>query len=176
MASNTRTVPRYCEFQHSKVAPSSHSTLTGAPCRVWIKAFDIRSGGLDASTGSTCRDDCWRKRSGTSIAGSYERRAGGGHRGSHQSGKTPIGRSRCVRVRRSRNSRCAYRPSDAMTRACTASGISWSRPCSKAAALRHPDRSRPCTYRREASWRAARRHRLARSGSRRCRDRRCARK
>src|SRR6266700_4916887 len=88
--SSTRTVPGDCDFQHSKVAHSFRSTLTGAPSRVWIKTFDVRDGGLDASTGSTCRDDCWRKRSGTSIAGSYGRRAGGGHRGSHQLGKTPI--------------------------------------------------------------------------------------
>ena len=45
---------------------------------------------LYGTTGSVCRDDCCRKRSGASIAGIHERHAGSGSRGSHQLGKTPI--------------------------------------------------------------------------------------
>src|SRR5690606_20701553 len=46
-------------------------------------------GGLNASTWPPNRNDCRSKRSGISIAVLYERHAGSGPRGSHQSGKAP---------------------------------------------------------------------------------------
>ena len=45
---------------------------------------------LHDTTGSRSREDCWRKRSGASIAVNHELHAGSGPRGSHQLGKTPI--------------------------------------------------------------------------------------
>src|SRR5260370_30896046 len=63
--------PGDCDFKHSKVALSPRLTLTGPPSRVWIMTFDVRHEGLHASTGSTCRHDCCRKRSGTTIARLY---------------------------------------------------------------------------------------------------------
>jgi hypothetical protein len=45
---------------------------------------------LHDTTGSRSRENCWRKRSGASIAAIHERQAGSGPRGSHQLGKTPI--------------------------------------------------------------------------------------